>query len=139
MPIVSHVVTDGGCASRLRRLGAVIRQARLDSDYPTQVQLAATIGVEQTKLSRWERGQLWPNLDELARLEDVLRLPRGDLLIRCGAVGLPTLPTEQAILADRTLSDTHRSAVLSLYRVLRQQAAAEGGKPEPRRRPRSGE
>jgi transcriptional regulator with XRE-family HTH domain len=123
--IVTLVGTACG-ASIARRLGEVMRQARTDSHLPTQVQLAAALGMEQTKLSRWELGKLLPNLVDIARVEDALRLPRGDLLLRCGAVELPDLDAERALEADRRLSDAGRSAMLSLFRLLLREA------PDPR-------
>jgi transcriptional regulator with XRE-family HTH domain len=98
------------------RLAAVIRHARQDARR-SQAQLAATLGVEQTRLSRWELAKSVPNVIEVAALEAALGLPRGDLLTRAGLVATDRRDTEQAISADPHLSDQSRSLLLRFYRT----------------------
>jgi len=46
----------------------------------TQIQLAEAIGVTQSRISEWERDKGEPNLAQLHRLADALRVKMGTLL-----------------------------------------------------------
>ena len=96
-------------------LGAAIRRARRNHDL-TQIQLSALIGVEQTRLSRWELGKVAPDLFERVDLERALGLRTGDLLIDAGLLDLPAQDTERAIRADPDLDDNSRAVMLDFYR-----------------------
>jgi transcriptional regulator with XRE-family HTH domain len=98
------------------RLGAVIRQARVDARM-TQTQLAERIGQDQTQVSRWELAKAVPTVLDVSRLEVGLLLRPGDLLIRAGLVEMPPLDTERAIQADPILDDESRSIMLRFYRA----------------------
>jgi transcriptional regulator with XRE-family HTH domain len=106
------------------RLGAVIRQARLDANM-SQTALAEATGVEQTKLSRWELAKSTPSVVDVANLEFALLLRPGDILIRAGFVEMPPLDTERAIQADPILRDEERSILLRFYKTAVLMAAVE--------------
>jgi len=48
-----------------KQLGRAIRTARLDAYGPTQQRCADAIRIEQSQISRWERGESLPRLDQL--------------------------------------------------------------------------
>lgn len=129
---------DNTEAALLARLGPTIRQARQDARL-TQVQLAGALGVEQTRLSRWELSKSTPGLLDVVRIEDALELRRGDLLIRAGLVELPVLDAERAIEADPVIADESRSVLLHYYRASVEVASGPGrsgrrrnrGRPKP--------
>lgn len=59
-----------------RALGAAIRQARGSR---SQKWLAAQLGVDQTSVSQWERGENAPAMSRLSEIEAVLDLEAGSL------------------------------------------------------------
>ena len=59
-------------------LGAAIRQAR-DQAGISQEKLAELVGVSRQAVSKWERGQAVPTMDNLSRMEAALHLPCGAL------------------------------------------------------------
>ena len=96
-------------------LGAAIRRERRNHDL-TQMQLSALIGVEQTRLSRWELGKVAPDLFECVDLERALGLRNGDLLIDAGLLDLAAQDTQRAIRADPDLDENCRAVMLDFYR-----------------------
>lgn len=47
---------------------SIIRALRKDVLGMSQAELAAAAGVKQSTVSRWERGELSPSLDEVSRI-----------------------------------------------------------------------
>jgi ribosome-binding protein aMBF1 (putative translation factor) len=119
-----------------KQLGAAIRQARMTSTLPTQVDLAAALGIEQTRLSRWELGKVMPSHVEVRQLEIAMGLRRGELLIQGGLVDLGDRDAELALQSDHRLQPESRQALLSLFRaaVRAQQAVQSTGDTRPGRR-----
>ena len=64
-------------------LGEVIREVR---GTLTQDDLADAVGTDQGTVSRWERGNLRPTLDDLRAIEDALGLHHGAIVRRAGYV-----------------------------------------------------
>jgi transcriptional regulator with XRE-family HTH domain len=66
----------------LERLGRVAREARLEAGV-TLIRMAATCGVSETTLSRFERGRHWPRRPDvgliIAAYEQELGLPADEL------------------------------------------------------------
>ena len=70
---------------------------------------------DQTTVSNWEKGSI--PLERIVQVEDALRLPPGTLLVRAGYV--PDRRSFQAaVLADPTLEESDRQALLKLYAAL---------------------
>jgi transcriptional regulator with XRE-family HTH domain len=59
-------------------IGGRIREAR-DRAELTQCQLADAAGVEQSQVSRWERGES-PKIESVRKLADVLGVRPGELI-----------------------------------------------------------
>jgi transcriptional regulator with XRE-family HTH domain len=87
----------------------------------SQVQVARRMGVDQTRISRLALGK-WkpengPDPDVLARIEEACGRPRGWILIAAGYVAdVGVLTVEDAINADRALTEPLRQALLGHYR-----------------------
>lgn len=96
----------------MRRIGQAIRDAR--GNVP-QAELGRRIGLDQSRISQWERGQEEPSIGQLLDVERALDLEPGFLFIRAGLAGSPPA-TESAILADPALSRDQVDALLVLYR-----------------------
>lgn len=120
-----------GSALRRQSLAAAIARAYKAADM-TQVELAARLNeivddgtVNQGMVSRWSRGEVTPELETIAAIEDVLSLPRGKLLTESGYVANDTdvLNITEAIRRDPTISDDRREAVLYLYEQGRRQSS----------------
>lgn len=69
--------------------------------------------VDQGSLSRFERGERLPSLEELMTLEYVLDLPRGWILAEAGLLDVGQV--EAAILSDTALDAEKRSFMLTAY------------------------
>jgi len=63
------------------RFKEALRQIRLSSGM-SQTRLAEEADVAQPVVSCWERGEHYPSIERLARLETVFGLPKGELLVR---------------------------------------------------------
>ena len=95
------------------RLGPAIRQARGDM---TQTSLADAIGVDQPTVSRWERDEQRPSLEQLAAVDAATGRRRGFVLIAAGLVdGIASV--EAALALDAGLDDEQRRFVLNAYRA----------------------
>lgn len=95
------------------RLGPAIRQARGDM---TQTTLADAVGVDQPTVSRWERDEQRPSLEQLAAVDAATGRRRGFVLIAAGLVeGVQSV--EAALALDHTLDDEQRRFVLNAYRA----------------------
>jgi transcriptional regulator with XRE-family HTH domain len=95
------------------RLGPAIRQARGDM---TQTTLADAVGVDQPTVSRWERDEQRPSLEQLAAVDAATGRRRGFVLIAAGLVeGVQSV--EAALALDPSLDDEQRRFVLNAYRA----------------------
>jgi transcriptional regulator with XRE-family HTH domain len=99
-------------------LGSAIRNARGALSQPQLRHRLAERGVSvnQTTVSKWERGTTAPALDTIRAIEEVLGLHRGWILIAAGLVELPQT-ARQAIEADSALTADTRAVVLAAYDV----------------------
>lgn len=104
----------------LMRLGKALRQARLEGGV-TQRALADLADLQQPTISRWEKGERLPSLEELWRVEDALGLTRGTVLIRAGLVGVDSV--EHAIAGEQGLTDEGKAFLLNAYRAALKQFA----------------
>jgi transcriptional regulator with XRE-family HTH domain len=105
--------------SRRAAFASALKRARTDAGL-SQRQLAARSGVHYTAVSQWELAKRSPTEDQVATLEGVLSLPRGQLGWIFGYASPPAMPTpEDAIQADPTLSDREKRAFLAALAEVR--------------------
>jgi transcriptional regulator with XRE-family HTH domain len=82
----------------------------------TQTTLADAVGVDQPTVSRWERDELQPSLEQLAAVDAATGRRRGFVLITAGLVeGVRSV--EAALALDSSLDDEQRRFVLNAYRA----------------------
>lgn len=93
-------------------LGRALREAR---GARPQSDIAELVDVEQPTISRWEKGETTPSVEQLIRLEDGLGIARGTLM-RAGNLLGEYLSVEECIASDLTLTEDYRSMVLTVYR-----------------------
>jgi|tagenome__1003787_1003787.scaffolds.fasta_scaffold20871376_4 transcriptional regulator with XRE-family HTH domain len=110
-------------------LGAFIRTRRELADLSLR-QLAALTSISNAYLSQLERGRHQPSMRVLTTIAEALGLPADELFARAGVLKTgddqpdpgPVAPppgpaaTEAAIMADPTLTDVQRQALLAVYR-----------------------
>lgn len=95
----------------------------------SQAELANRLGVQRQAVTNWVKGHSRPSRDNLVRLEDILGVPRGELMRLLGYSAssdreqrLVTL--EEAIRAEEDLSAEHKRALLVFVKAAREEAAA---------------
>lgn len=99
-------------------LGKAIRRLQHAAGI-NQTELAERIGgegVDQTTISRWERGLDNIPAYRILQIENALRLPRGALWADAGLVDLTSV--EQAIYADTNLTATEKRSLAGSYNAL---------------------
>lgn len=64
-------------------LGEAIREVRGSM---TQDELARAVNTDQGTISKWESGRIWPDFDDLPRIEKAVGVPLGTILRRAGYV-----------------------------------------------------
>ena len=112
-------------------LGSYIRAQRQLADLSLR-QLAGMSNVSNAYLSQIERGLHQPSLKILQSIATALKLPREALLAEAGLLAPddteagPSSRTEQAILADRELSEEEKQVLLGVYRNFQQRHRAAG-------------
>lgn len=100
-------------------LGDFIRQQRRLADLSLR-ELAALTSVSNAYLSQLERGLHQPSLKVVQAIAEALGVPAASLLAQAGllpdpAPGAPAA-TEEAIRADRQLTDAEKDALVAVYR-----------------------
>ena len=108
---------------RLERLGRAIREAR-ESKGMTQVQLGEALAPHlgavplQTTISRWEKGQVSLDVEQIWAIETALDLEQGSLLYRSGYLDARTGPRdiETLLRSDPAIEDTLREIAVAGYR-----------------------
>ena len=125
--------------TQLQALGAFIRTQRKLANLSLR-QLADLTSLSNPYLSQVERGLHQPSVRVLRAISDALNLSAETLLTQAGLLdqlagaadagpagtadaGEPDVPdTEQAIRADKRLTEDQKSALLAVYRSMLQQA-----------------
>lgn len=79
-----------------------------------QEDIADKIGINQSQISRWSRGENLPTLEQLAQIEDAAGRPRGFILNAAGLTS-PVTTVREAVAMDPNLSDDWRRAILAVY------------------------
>ena len=90
-------------------------------------QLAAMTGVSNPYLSQVERGLRRPSAEVLQQLAKALRVSAETLYVRAGILDPDeggSRSVELAVLADPTLSERHKQALLDIYISVRREAAS---------------
>lgn len=82
-----------------------------------QEDIAEQLGINQSQVSRWSRGESTPTLEQLAQIEDAAERPRGFILNAAGLIA-PVLSVPDAIAMDPQLDDRDRNSLLALYRSM---------------------
>jgi transcriptional regulator with XRE-family HTH domain len=126
-------------AAQREALGAFIREQRKQANLSLR-QLAERTRLSNPYLSQVERGLHQPSVRVLRAISDALNLSAETLLTQAGlldqlaggadadtdpdgAAAEPKVPeTEQAIRADKRLTEDQKSALLVVYRSMLQQA-----------------
>lgn len=107
----------------------------LDTHGMSQRELARRLDVTPQAITNWVRGHGRPGRDNLVRLEDILGLPRGELMTMFGyrspddTERLVTL--EEAIRADPEISPENKRALLRFVKMARSEAEAAEAEQEP--------
>jgi transcriptional regulator with XRE-family HTH domain len=116
---------ESGPRAQLKALGEVIRAQRQQAEL-TLRELAARTNVSNPYLSQIERGLHEPSVRVLKAIAGALNLSAETLLVQAGvldsdgddeAPGPPSV--EVAVRADPRLNDDQRTALLSVYRSVR--------------------
>lgn len=98
-------------------LGAFLKEERLASRLSLR-QLADMVGVSNPYLSQIERGLRRPSAEVLQQIARALRISADQLYVRAGIVSAEAQPdrtVEEAIHADRRLTERQRESLLDVY------------------------
>ena len=122
-----------------REVGAYIRDQRLKARLSLHG-VSSLAGVSIPYLSQIERGLRRPSADILYAIAKALRISAGTLYVRAGILEDSTAPdVAAAIMADPTLTERHKQALVQIYQAFREEAARDGvvdapeATPEPRK------
>ena len=112
-------------------VGDYIREQRRTAQYSLR-QLAAAAGVSNPYLSQIERGLRKPSAEILQQIARALRISAETLYVHAGILeerdGGQAVPA--AILADATISERQKRALLDIYESFRgENAAASAARP----------
>jgi transcriptional regulator with XRE-family HTH domain len=118
-----------GAAHRVRDLGAFIREQRKAAQLSLR-HLSHLAGVSNPYLSQIERGLRKPSADILQRLAEALRISAETLYVQAGILEERDDDLAAHILADRTLSEQQKRALLEVYLSFRQTHGAAGADPQ---------
>jgi transcriptional regulator with XRE-family HTH domain len=124
---MSSMHTPGGDDAQKvnEALGRALRQLRKSTGIG-QVELAKRLHVEQTAISRWERGMDAIPAYRLPLIERALECPAGSLWAAAGLLNLD--PVAQAIYADEQLGAVEKRTLTATYEALRGQTGGSAGK-----------
>ena len=117
------MTTDDGWRAHLELLGDFIRQQRRTANLSLR-ELAQKTNISNPYLSQIERGLHEPSVRVLKAIAGALNLSAETLLAQAGmledestdAARVDSRATENAIRADRRLTDAQREALLAVYR-----------------------
>lgn len=114
------MATDEGT----ERIGAAVRQLLGEV---TQAELARRLNVDPSVVNRWLRGKAPFNHDDVARIEQALRLTPGTVALVAGFYDPQAAESVPALIAsDPSLDEEDRRLLLALYERSRRRAQANG-------------
>lgn len=93
-------------------LGTAIATSRRRAGY-TQTWLAEQLGVTQPSVSDWEKGVSQPSLETIGRIEELLGIPKGQLLVDGGLVDVQLIG--QRTFDGRQVTEAQRRALEALF------------------------
>ncbi|MGI9017591.1 MAG: helix-turn-helix domain-containing protein [Euzebya sp.] len=112
---------------RVRELGSFIREQREHAKLSGR-NLAKRAGVSNPYLSQIERGLRKPSAEILQALAKALRISAETLYVKAGILEEREGDLPAAIMADPTLNETQRHALLEVYRSFAGAKTAPPGK-----------
>jgi transcriptional regulator with XRE-family HTH domain len=115
-------------AHRLRDLGSFIRAQRHSAQMSLR-NLAHLAGVSNPYLSQIERGLRKPSADILQRVASALQISSETLYVKAGILEERDDDLTARILADSTLTEPQKRALLEVYQSFRQGRAPHGPAP----------
>lgn len=115
---------SSAAAHKLRDLGSFIREQRKAAELSLR-NLASLAGVSNPYLSQIERGLRKPSADILQRVAEALRISAETLYVKAGILEERDEDLAAQILADATLTDKQKRALLEVYLSFRKEPLAE--------------
>ena len=113
---------------RVRELGSYIREQRKNSQLSLR-NLAKQAGVSNPYLSQIERGLRKPSAEILQSIAGALRISAETLYVKAGILEERESDLASAILADQTITETQRRALLEVYRSFKAEGKGEERSP----------
>lgn len=112
-----HTVRDATNEAdrRVRELGSFIREQRQAAELSGR-NLAKRAGVSNPYLSQIERGLRKPSAEILQSIAKALRISAETLYVKAGILEERKSDLVAAIMADPSLSETHKRTLLEVYR-----------------------
>ncbi|MFM9448905.1 helix-turn-helix domain-containing protein [Streptomyces acidiscabies] len=111
-------------------LGEYLREQRRNAQLSLR-QLAEAAGVSNPYLSQIERGLRKPSAEVLQQVAKALRISAETLYVRAGILDaerdLDEVETRGVILADPTLTEPQKQALLQIYESFRKENGFEAG------------
>ena len=116
----------------VRELGEFIREQRFGARLSLR-RLSDMAGISNPYLSQIERGLRRPSAEILQQIAKALRISAESLYVRAGILDerAPGRDLRDAILADTTLNEEHRQALLAIYLSFRRGRDLDAGPVEP--------
>lgn len=110
----------------LRELGAFIREQRAGARLSLR-RLSDMAGISNPYLSQIERGLRRPSAEILQQIAKALRISAETLYVRAGILDARVFDGNlgDAIMADTTLTDEHKQALLRIYQSFRREYEAD--------------
>ena len=103
----------------VRQLGSFIRDQRTGSRLSLK-KVSGLAGVSIPYLSQIERGLRRPSADILQAIAKALRISAETLYVQAGMLEQRPVPgVEAAVLADPTITERHKQALISIYQAFR--------------------
>jgi transcriptional regulator with XRE-family HTH domain len=113
---------------RWHDLGSFIREQRASARLSLR-HLSELAGISNPYLSQIERGLRRPSAEILQQIAKALRISAETLYVQAGILepraGAPDLT--QVILADQTISEEHKQALVRIYLSFRREHESSGG------------
>ena len=114
-------------------LGSFIREQRGTARLSLR-RLSELAGISNPYLSQIERGLRRPSAEILQQIAKALRISAETLYVQAGILEAPTGSPDltRAILADQTISEEQKQALVRIYLSFRRDYEDERGEPRPR-------
>jgi transcriptional regulator with XRE-family HTH domain len=127
---LARVSTDP--KDRWHDLGSFIREQRGSARLSLR-RLSELAGISNPYLSQIERGLRRPSAEILQQIAKALRISAETLYVQAGILEAPTGSPDltRAILADQTISEEQKQALVRIYLSFRREHEDERGAPRP--------